>query len=1055
MFKKKPSHLKLLENSFGPKSRNIKDFFLNLEFFDPVVQKIRSSDKNVKLLSFVFGLFFLLAAATAAFEIPSLSTSYSIKQFFPKGHSLYKEAEEIQNTFFLEENAGYLMVLTLPDRASSKNGWLRPSQIQTLKKISQKIEKLPHVKSVLSLSGVQDLFETQEELTIGPIFDNVSPTQWKNYVTHQPLISQQLISKDFASTLVVIEPEILSPEALVTLSEKITALVHKADPALKIEMGGVPAIQGQFSKSLLSELQLYLTLSFVIFCLVFFVLIRGFGSLFLVFCTLLLGNILTLGTLAALKIPFSVLTTALPIILSLAIVSLSIHCLHLWAQRLEWMNSSKSSHSLSERFFLSFEVLKELALSNFLGSLTTAIGFVCLVKSSVPLIRQFGLTVALAVMGGWVLTHLVFFSFMFLVTPRLPKRLFLSATWPLYPLRFGKKTVFAVLFCCLMLFAGGSQIQFSGRLFDDLPKNQDVRKVTEKIDQRFGGVVSYDLVLKSKKDHFFKDRKNALKIARLEKELRALPGVGSSATFTDLLGKKGRSSAEKMAETLFLFTLSSQNPLRNYVTEDGKHLRFALRLHDLPADQVKALRKEITARTQAVFPQAQVMESGLSVRAHVINEEVSKSLIWGFLDSMLVIGLFLALVFRSFRWAWVACIPNFISPAFLLGVMALSATPIKPTVALVFSISLGLAFNNTVYLLGRLKKICGSARPSAQHLRQALMQEASPCLSETLLMFFGFMIFLSSSFQLNQIFGVYMLLSIFSAFIGDLFFLPVLLKTFPGLLGKETQAPETSDTSDAPVDVLPRVAAALALVICSAFILSTVKVQAAPSHEVKELLSKVQKKVEAKDDQATVKMVIREANGQTKEREMTLQTMRGDQFYARVNILSPADVKGTRFLAQISKEDENQWIYLPSTKKVRRVVGGNKDAGILGSELTMQDLDPSALRSSHVTVASKDASKIVLQVIPQKGSSPYSKVLTAISAKEYVPLRTLYYKGNKIVKTVDFKDYKKVSGGVWRAQKVSVKNLENKRGTELVLSDIKTNSGLSKNDFSQNALKFN
>src|SRR5690606_8618593 len=149
------------------------------------------------------------------------------------------------------------------------------------------------------------------------------------------------------------------------------------------------------------------------------------------------------------------------------------------------------------------------------------------------------------------------------------------------------------------------------------------------------------------------------------------------------------------------------------------------------------------------------------------------------------------------------------------------------------------------------------------------------------------------------------------------------------------------------------------------------------------------------------------------------------------------------------------WIYIPSTRKVRRVVGNNKNAGILGSELTIEDLDPSALRASSVKVKSKDKSKIVLEVSPENGTSPYTKVLTAIPASEHVPLRTIYYKGNKKVKSVDFLNYQKVDGNVWRAQQIKVKNHENKRGTDLFLTDMKCNTWIDKNEFSQNSLKFN
>ena len=299
-----------------------------------------------------------------------------------------------------------------------------------------------------------------------------------------------------------------------------------------------------------------------------------------------------------------------------------------------------------------------------------------------------------------------------------------------------------------------------------------------------------------------------------------------------------------------------------------------------------------------------------------------------------------------------------------------------------------------------------------------------------------------------------MLVSIVSGFVGDLIFLPSFLKSLfvkSSQDGNKISKPEDHGENLGNA-ALQKVASLLLIGI--ALSLTPAKSSAEVPKEVQALLNRVQKKVEATDDRARAKMIIKEPNGQTKEREMKIISLRDDQFYTRIHILSPADVKGTGFLAHVSKDEEKQWIYIPSTKKVRRVVGNNKGAGILGSELTVEDLDPTALRSSNVRIQSKDKVKTVLEVIPQKGSSPYSKVLTAISNKADLPLRTIYYKGSKKVKMVDFKDYKKVAKGIWRAQKIHVQNLENKRETDVILEDMKSNTGVDKDQFTQNALKF-
>ena len=124
--------------------------------------------------------------------------------------------------------------------------------------------------------------------------------------------------------------------------------------------------------------------------------------------------------------------------------------------------------------------------------------------------------------------------------------------------------------------------------------------------------------------------------------------------------------------------------------------------------------------------------------------------------------------------------------------------------------------------------------------------------------------------------------------------------------------------------------------------------------EVSNILKTVQKNIEAKNDKATVTMKIIEANGDIKIRSMTLQTLRDENFHALIRILEPADLKGTAFLAQMGPDKEDQWLYLPSTKQVRRVVGTKKNTGILGSELTIEDLKSTAVKNSSVQLVIKD-----------------------------------------------------------------------------------------------------
>jgi predicted RND superfamily exporter protein len=1070
------THLKLLKadgsqgldaNPIGRRSSAEKG--LN-PFFLKILSRLPSSSKSVKLLSCLLGILLFSLTAFGVYYLPRLNMNYSVEQFFPAAHPLIAESNKIRQTFYLEERSGFLVILELPSTVASS--WLEPKAVHILDKVTDGLKDNPRIRRIISLNKIQGVFEQDEAITVGPIFENLKPEDWPAYVKNQPVIQSQIISADHKSTLMILEPQRLSPEQLSTLSDDLEKTIRALAPEVKIQVGGIPAIQGRFASRLHDELNIYFALSLLSFCLIFSFLIKGKRSLAMTLIALVVANLSILGGIAFLGIPFSVLLTTLPVITSIVVASLLIHSLHRWAEKIQEQSALRGrgfkDFTRAEKFRDSIEVLLEMALANFLGSLTTAIGFLVLARSIVPLIREYAWTISLSVMASWLIMQILLVGFMQFTDPKLRPWTMQKSLWTIPLLRWAKPAFYSVLVITLGLAMFGPGVNFSTRLFDDLPAGEPARVITESIDEHFGGISGYDLVIEGKEPGLFRTMESMRKVDELTRRVRGLSQVGSALSFADLTGTKPPTTTPALAELMFMYSMSTPNPMGNFITDSGDKTRIAVRFHDLPGGEIFDARARIRAWAQSAFPGAAVKEAGVSVKTHTINREVSKALIFGFWESLMLIGVLIVVIFRSLRWGLVACLPNVIPPAILIGALALAQTPIKPGVALIFSIALGLAFNNTVYLLTRLKKMKVEKKLSHLPLRQALLQEGNPCLFETLVMFFGFMIFLTSDFQVNQTFGIYMLLSIVAGFVGDLVFLPSLLKLFPAvLLGRkktsslssesevlELEASEGLDGEDADETPAGSVAAALALILALGMAAPRAEAKANATSEAEAVLQKVRSKLEAKDDQAKVTMIIREPNGENKERVMNLSTMKDDKFHALVRILSPADVKGTSLLAEVSPEEENQWLYVPSTKKVRRVVGGgNKNAGVLGSELTMEDINSGAIKSAKVSVKSKNKQFILIEILPKAGTSDYSKVLTSVSAKEFVPLKTAYYKDNKIAKTVEFSKYTKVGGDIWRAQEIKVKNLENHRGTDLILSQLKANSGLSSDEFSVNALK--
>ena len=436
-------------------------------------------------------------------------------------------------------------------------------------------------------------------------------------------------------------------------------------------------------------------------------------------------------------------------------------------------------------------VNRKIWLPNLLGALTTCVGFLTLLAGDVPLIRNYGIAVAAAVILSWALTSFGILPFLILFPLPEPRAwVHRPARWALWTIHNAKYVVSFIGILSVVLAVNSRHLYWTGKLFDDLPEGHEARKSTEHIDRDLGGVIPMELVIRGKGDSLWNDPDRMNRVDKLIKELRETPGIGGARSIPDFFHATEHldhpmlpNSRKAIAEIYFLYSLAEHNPIENFLADEGQSLRIEIRLHDLGSDEAQSLVLKIKERAQAYFPSDQVNVGGMGAIAHIINDELSNELIFGFWQALGLILILLAIIFRSLRWALVACIPNLLPPISLLAYLSMTHTPIKPGVAIIFSIALGLAFNNTVYVLNRLKDLKTKMCPLP--VSKTFYLEGNPCLVSTCIMLVGFSVFLFSYFSLNRTFGACMMVSILGGLLGDLIFLPAFIFLFPKLLSSQ------------------------------------------------------------------------------------------------------------------------------------------------------------------------------------------------------------------------------------------------------------------------------
>ncbi|MDH4944331.1 outer membrane lipoprotein-sorting protein [Sulfurimonas sp. C5] len=216
------------------------------------------------------------------------------------------------------------------------------------------------------------------------------------------------------------------------------------------------------------------------------------------------------------------------------------------------------------------------------------------------------------------------------------------------------------------------------------------------------------------------------------------------------------------------------------------------------------------------------------------------------------------------------------------------------------------------------------------------------------------------------------------------------------------------------------------------------------------------------DSSSEMTMTLINANNQKRERKMkmiVLEQDKGDK--SLMTFISPADVKGTKFLnyEHVNKDDE-QWLYLPALKRVKRIASKSKSGSFMGSEFSYEDLSSFSIDKfiflGDAKVVTLDGEKLYeVQRKPKSEYSGYTKQISWVDQKTYLIKKVDYYdRKHELLKTAYFEDYKKISG-VWRVGKMRMVNHQNDKKTILVWKNEKIKTGLKEKNFHKRVLKNN
>ncbi len=210
-------------------------------------------------------------------------------------------------------------------------------------------------------------------------------------------------------------------------------------------------------------------------------------------------------------------------------------------------------------------------------------------------------------------------------------------------------------------------------------------------------------------------------------------------------------------------------------------------------------------------------------------------------------------------------------------------------------------------------------------------------------------------------------------------------------------------------------------------------------------------------------MVLRNRHGDTSGRELRIQTLEvpeiseGDK--SIVIFDRPRDIEGTALLSftHIAEADD-QWLFLPALKRVKRISSANKSGPFIGSEFAYEDLlSQEVAKYTYRWLRDEpcgDLQCFVMERYPVYENSGYTKQITWVDQDEYRVMKIEYYdRKDDLLKTLTFVDYQQYLGQYWRAQNLLMNNHQTGKSTDLLFGKYEFRVPLSEGDFRPGRLK--
>ena len=741
-------------------------------------QLVINNPKRTLLTVFSITLFLLLF-------IPNLKIDFSIEHLFSQNDPNVEKYFSFRETFGREDNV--ISLIYKPHDVYDKNLYIE------LEELAYQIELLNGVENIASIFTLSDI---DENAWLGNLYDD-SGNWTKEYVDQKlkyiqldPSLGSKVLSKDlkYGSIIVTLKDNANNHKNRTAIFEDIKKLT--TDQFADWIFSGVSVLRSEYVRYMLRDNFLFLPpIAFLLISILSFVF-RNWVYVFLPMLTVLITVIWLLGIMGLAGLEINIMTYIVPTLLFIIGIGDAIHIQARFRENF-LMDISNPKKAM-------LQTISQMSRVIFLTSITTSIGFLALMTTSIKIVQEFGLEISIGVMIAWFVSILVvpsgiLLSKNFHIKKKdffLPVLSWLSNSIPNNPRVFIIIPSLIVILCTYKI----KDISTNSSLMEDLrPKNklyQDL-KLTEKY---FGGVLPFEVLIKVSKSNY-DDNASVLnqKILKISEKVELLlkSELRNSRFFSinDLIASAKRIRANNsttMSDQQFIQQIvkNQSNQQLRLVDNDQTILRITGLIEDKTSDEMKNIYSKLDSISNVYSDYIDLEYTGTTVVALKTNDYLVQSLVNSLGLALIFISIIMAFMFRANSILFASLITNLIPIFTVLGILAWLGISIRPPTAMTFAVALGIAVDDSLHFLLRYRKELKNGQNRVNAIKSTIMNTGSALLITTSVLVAGFSVLLLSAFLPTYQFGLLSAAMIGTALLCDLTLLPALCLVLPNPIKK-------------------------------------------------------------------------------------------------------------------------------------------------------------------------------------------------------------------------------------------------------------------------------